>query len=158
MRKYNEGYALPFAVVVMLVLCLVAVSILTFSLQNLQNQQNSIERMQDKYEAQGEVEKKIANVESIGSTSYSNLQEAKNAIEDILGDGTVSWTGDNYSCSFSQTVQSGFAEISYTIMLNNVIAQDGNGYSIKKPTITYNSYKISYVEATIPIAAGEDTP
>ena len=124
-------------------------------LQNLQNQQASIEHMQDKYEAQGKVEKKIAKVASIDSTSCSSLQDAKNAIEGILGDGTVSWT-DDCSCSFSQTVQSGFAEISYTIMLNNVIAQDGNGYKIQKPTITYTSYKTYYMEAAAPIVTGED--
>lgn len=151
MRKYNEGYALPFVVVVMLVLCLVAVSILTFSLQNLQNQQTSIERMQDKYEAQGDVEKTIANIASISST-YGDLLEAQAAIEHMLGQGKVSWNDDD-SCTFSASVRRGSVEISYTVILNNVIAKVSNDYKIQKPTISYTNYKVSYVEAT-----GEDAP
>lgn len=152
MRKYNEGYALPFVVVVMLVLCLVAVSILTFSLQNLQNQQTSIERMQDKYEAQGDVEKKIANLASISSTDYVDLPQATAEIESILGQEMVTWN-NSYSCTFSDSVRRGSVEISYTVILNNIIVQDGNGYRIQKPTISYTNYKVSYVEAT-----GEDAP
>ena len=152
MRKYNEGYALPFVVVVMLVLCLVAVSILTFSLQNLQNQQTSIERMQDKYEAQGEVEKKIANVASLNSsTPYDGPSQAQAAIEDMLGQ-EVYWI-NNDSCTFSASVRRGSVEISYTVILNNVIAKVSNDYKIQKPTISYTNYKVSYVEAT-----GEDAP
>lgn len=63
MDKHNDGYALPFVLVVMVIICLVGVSILSASLNNLQNQQASIERMQAQYEVVGEIEKKMAQVE-----------------------------------------------------------------------------------------------
>ena len=75
MDKHNDGYALPFVLVVMVIICLVGVSILSASLNNLQNQQASIERMQDQYEAVAEIEKKMAQVEINKCVS-----------EDILGD------------------------------------------------------------------------
>lgn len=157
MRKYNEGYALPFVVVVMLVLCLAVVSILTFSLQNLQNQKASIDHMQDKYEAQGEVEKTIANVASISSVRYDDLSAAKAEIERLLDQEIVSWNNSD-SCTFHGSVRRGSVEISYAIILDNIIVQDGDGFRIQKPKISYTNYKISYVEATASIATGEDAP
>lgn len=62
--KRNDGYALPFVLVVMVVVCLIAVSVMSFSLRCLQSQQASIESMVAKYEALGEVEKVIALLES----------------------------------------------------------------------------------------------
>ena len=63
MKKNNEGYALVLVLVVITVLCLVALAMTAASLKNLHNQQKSIERMQAKYDAQGEIEKVIAGFE-----------------------------------------------------------------------------------------------
>ena len=60
MKKHNEGYALVLVLVVITVLSLVAMAMTAASLKNLQNQQKSIERMEAKYAAQGEIEKAIA--------------------------------------------------------------------------------------------------
>ena len=60
MKKYNEGYALPFVLVVSVVMCIIATTVMTFSLNNLQSQQNTIERMQAKYDASSLVEKIVA--------------------------------------------------------------------------------------------------
>lgn len=60
----NDGYALPFVLVVMVVVCLIAVSVMSFSLRCLQSQQASIESMAAKYEALGEIEKTIAQIEN----------------------------------------------------------------------------------------------
>ena len=57
MKKYNEGYALPFVLVVLVVMCIIAVGIMDFSLRNLQSQKATIQRMEAKYEAAGEIEK-----------------------------------------------------------------------------------------------------
>jgi Na+-transporting NADH:ubiquinone oxidoreductase subunit NqrC len=59
-KKYNEGYALPFVLVVSVVMCIIATTVMTFSLDNLQSQQNTIERMQAKYEAAAQIEKVVA--------------------------------------------------------------------------------------------------
>ena len=63
MKKHNEGYALVLVLVVITVLCLVAMAMTAASLKNLQNQQKSIERMEVKYAAQGEIEKAVSILE-----------------------------------------------------------------------------------------------
>ena len=70
MMKNNEGYALPFVLIVMVIICLVGISIMSSSLNNLQNQKASIERMQDQYEAAGKVERLSANINSVIENSY----------------------------------------------------------------------------------------
>jgi len=56
MKKHDEGYALPFVLVVLVVLCIIAVAIMDTSLRNLEAQQSTIQRMQSKYEAAGRIE------------------------------------------------------------------------------------------------------
>ena len=63
MKKHDEGYALVLVLVVMLVLCLVATSVLTIALNNLKKQETSVARMKAKYEAQGKIEKIYANLQ-----------------------------------------------------------------------------------------------
>ena len=65
MKKHNEGYTLPLVLVVMIVLSLVALGVMSVSLHNLQAQKVSIERMESKYAAQGELEKAIANLSKV---------------------------------------------------------------------------------------------
>ena len=60
MKKHDEGYVLAYVTVVLLVFCLVATTILTGALQNLQNQQNAIAKMQDQYAAEGMIEQIVA--------------------------------------------------------------------------------------------------
>ena len=64
MKKYNEGYALPFVLVVSVVMCIIATTVMTFALNNLQSQQRSIDRMQAKYAASNLVEKIVAATQS----------------------------------------------------------------------------------------------
>ena len=45
MKKYNEGYALPFVLVVMIVLSIIAVSVMDFSLRNLQSESKTVQKM-----------------------------------------------------------------------------------------------------------------
>ena len=167
MRKYDEGYALPFAVVVMLVLCLVAVSILTVSLHNLQNQQASIERMQDKYEAQGKVEALIAQYETvivqIANPYNGSLDDAKKKVVEELGINVVKWTenGGKYSCETQLTVRGGpnnTVEIVCMIVLNDVIVSQDSALKIQKPTITYESYTITYLDTPASAETTEVTP
>ena len=62
MRKNNDGYVLPFVLVVMIVLCIMSASLMTAAFRNLQMQQKFTDRMVDKYEAQGEIEKIVAQL------------------------------------------------------------------------------------------------
>lgn len=62
MKKHNGGYALPLVLVVMAVLCLIATAVLTNARQGLSSQRASIQRMQDKYAAQGAIEQVVAQI------------------------------------------------------------------------------------------------
>lgn len=73
MKKHNEGYTLPLVMVVMVILCLVAVSIMSVALRNLKAQQASVQRMQDQYVAAGMIEKVVAQLESIGESEHGSL-------------------------------------------------------------------------------------
>lgn len=80
MKKHNEGYALVLVLVVLTVLGLVAAFILSFSLKNLQNQQASVEQMQDRYAAEGEIEKVIAQLEDLIRAPSGEFVELKNTV------------------------------------------------------------------------------
>lgn len=79
MKKHNEGYTLPLVMVVMVILCLVAVSIMSVALRNLKAQQASVQRMQDQYVAAGMIEKVVAQLESIEAGQMSLLDIYTNA-------------------------------------------------------------------------------
>ena len=106
MRKHDEGYALVFVLVVVVVLSVIAIALMTGALKNLQAQSSSIERMEDKYVAEGMIEVVVTtlNVElskynpgftvlssesiaecrsEIASAVDDYLQRAKNKIPDL---------------------------------------------------------------------------
>ena len=65
MRKRNEeGFALVYVAIVIVVLCTIATAIMSYTLRNLQAQEAMVRRMQDKYEAMGEIERVVAELES----------------------------------------------------------------------------------------------
>ena len=70
MKRHNEGYALPFVLVVLVVMCIIAVGIMDFSLRNLQSQKATIQRIEAKYEAAGKIEEIVAAIEN-GEKVYS---------------------------------------------------------------------------------------
>ena len=86
MKKYNEGYALPFVLVVSVVMCIIATTVMTFSLNNLQSQQKTIERMQAKYDASSLVEEIFAATKVTNSVVIELDGERDNV---TIGDTTV---------------------------------------------------------------------
>ena len=72
MKKHNEGYALVLVLVVLVVLSLVSVALMSVGLRNLKNQKAVGERMQDKYAAQGEIEKLTAALALTGTHGRTN--------------------------------------------------------------------------------------
>lgn len=62
MKKNNEGYVLAMVMVVIAVLAVVASTMLSVGLRNVQTQQIAVDRMQAKYEAEGEIQKVIAEL------------------------------------------------------------------------------------------------
>ena len=63
MKKHDEGYVMLLVVVVILVLSIVSASLMSMTVANLKNQRNSVNRMKEKYSAQGELEKEIAKIQ-----------------------------------------------------------------------------------------------
>jgi type II secretory pathway pseudopilin PulG len=63
-KKHDEGYALVFVLVVVLVLSGIAIALMTGALRNLQAQNAAIERMQDKYVAEGMIEVAMITVKT----------------------------------------------------------------------------------------------
>lgn len=86
MRKNNEGYALVFVLVVLVVLCIIAVAIMDTSLRNLESQQNTIQRMKEKYVAAGKIEEVCAAAES-NVTSVSFPSDGKSLLFLVESDG-----------------------------------------------------------------------
>lgn len=105
MKKHNEGYVLPFVLVVLVVVCLVAVSLLTASLDNLKRQQASIDRMEAKYAAQGEIEKLVAGlekgIESINLTVTISKPNSEGEPDDEAYDAAVE--ADAIACAEDNT-------------------------------------------------------
>lgn len=61
MKKRNtDGFALIYVVVVIFILCAIALALMSATLRTLQAQEASIRRMEQKYAAQGEIERLVA--------------------------------------------------------------------------------------------------
>ncbi len=61
MRR-NDGYVLVFVLVAVVFLSMVAVSVSTFALRGMQQQQMAVAQMQDRYVAAGKIEQVVADV------------------------------------------------------------------------------------------------
>ena len=63
MKKHDDGYVMVLVLVVILVLSIVSAALMSLGVTNTKSQRASIDRMQDKYSAQGEMEKLVAKLE-----------------------------------------------------------------------------------------------
>lgn len=152
MKKHDEGYALVLVLVVLAVLSLVVASVLSVSLKNLQSQQSSIERMQDKYMAQGEIEKVVADI--AGNTtltlSKSYLTILSNVTDAQIGEGVRC---DGKACYLDLVSEYGTVSITCVIKISGTITENNQGnntklYMISSPEITYESYTVTTVSST----------
>lgn len=64
MKRNDGGYVLVYVVVVIVILCLLVPAACANSLQNLKAQQASIERTRQLYEAEGQIERFVAEVKA----------------------------------------------------------------------------------------------
>lgn len=148
MRKRNEGYALPFVLVVMVVLCAISVAILSGSLRNLKSQQATTERMQDQYAAQGQIERIVATLESRKTVSVDVLKEA--GIDEQNVEIPASLESDATKLSLKVTVIHGTVQIACELELNSSkpITTTNGVYGFDDLTITYVSYEIETVSVS----------
>lgn len=73
MKKHDEGYVLAYVMVIIAILALIAASVHSVALNNLQKQQVEVEKMQAKYAAQGELEQIIARLDELRGKDEFNL-------------------------------------------------------------------------------------
>lgn len=156
MFKRNEGYALSYVLVVLLVLCIIAISVMSAPLRNLQMQQASIARMQDKYAAQGMIEQVVAQLE------HAESELDIFTLKGEAGNPDIGNNNDEDDSTYAITAISDSCVVTAVIKLTPILdepppVQDGTvdpqspddsddsdqpviiGY-----TVTYESYNISY--------------
>ena len=157
MRKNNDGYVLPFVLVVMIVLCIISTSLMTAALMNLRIQQRFTEQMKDKYAAQGEIEKIVAiltrTVIEPENLTPDAISAAFAAWDDEVGvtqEGEEVEDGDidaekPFDITISLEGSSDATTINCQIVLTaQCTSNEGNPpYTIEITDITYQSYEIS---------------
>lgn len=84
-KRNTEGYVLAYLLIVIAVMGVIAATLMTSTVQVMASQQNSIRYMQNKYEAMGEVEKLVAELEK-------TLQDATNDLGTVLFTSSVKET------------------------------------------------------------------
>ena len=118
MKKHDEGYVMLLVVVVILVMSIVSAALMSMTVTNLRNQRNSVDRMKEKYAAQGEMEKLVAQLEAgipeevtveVTSLNLEETQCLKEAIaaglteagleDEEIGELKFSEDGKNFSCT-----------------------------------------------------------
>ena len=131
MRKHNEGYTLVLVMVVLTVLSVLATVILTAADRNLEVHKNGVAYMQAKYQAQGEIEKFLGELESFnGSLELTEVSE---------GNWQLSYDKDE-ELIFITSI-SGEVQIDCTIQIAGKINDLGTITELEG--YTYTSYKIS---------------
>lgn len=104
-KRNEEGYVLVYVMVVIFVLCSIAIAIMSYTLNTLQAQEAMVRRMKDKYEAMGEIERVVAeldiySVPELTDSKYKYSTEsdcAEDAIEYLLN------YIDDFNYSFAST-------------------------------------------------------
>lgn len=174
-KKHDEGYALVFVLVVMVVLSLIAISLMTAALKNLQNQKATVAQMEAKYEAQGEVEREVAQIEALIAAYASNdakkehneyVYSTQNELESLLSQYTLAWaTDESRSCTLKLTASSESengqtVQVAATIELVDVVGEetkDGSTFHVVvKPTaVKYVAYTVDYLSPSEPEEGGD---
>lgn len=161
MKKRDEGYVLAFVLVVIVVLCLVAVSMMSIALQNVRAQTASIERMQDKYIAMARIEKLNAKL-GVGVKNSVTALDTEDALRKLLGE-TGIWVevtdksgsgGDGEFTAFSAkvTVTSTYADtqIDCAYTWKGTIEKNDDLYSITTTQWDCTSYGLTVADPTEP--------
>lgn len=144
MKKHDEGYALPLVIIVMLILCLVALSVMSVALMNLQNQQASIDRMQQQYTAQGKIENLLGILESLdpdGDTPRTITLE-----ELCHKSGTAYQVSEcsGATCRVRFTASDGGVTVACVLdITSKANIQSGASYTLDRPSYEYVSYDAS---------------
>lgn len=172
MMKRNDGYALSYVLVVLLVLAAIALAVMTLSLNAVKRQQASIDQMKDKYVAQGYVEQFVAQLEHADDNNLSNVlakysPDNPNADPNVhyekhVNEDSVTYTVVAVSLNTKVTAEISLDEVYETINLNPIAPTEGNDSDDTNPappseeeqtvvtghTVTYLSYKTEILPDT----------
>ncbi len=158
MKKHDEGYVLSLVLVVILVLCLVASAILAGALSNIKAQYGQIERMQDKYDAQGKLEILVSQLETEAIWVGKEYKEESIAqvIDDLCSAQTdiqrYSTTEEsdpekavfaqlNHTYTFTVTAQAGDTQVSARLELTLTVS-DSTISSCKAKYVAYKTGEV----------------
>lgn len=171
MRKHNEGYSLVLVLVVMVVLSLIAVALMSFSLNNLKAQKAYTDRMQAQYAAQGEVEvllAKLDNAFAIKKTLVGKtVDEAKLEVEETfraavgphIAIDEIRWievSGD-YDCivRFTATESTEQAVVKGSVSIHGILVLEDDSIHIESTDISYGQYEILNLQSAPEGDSGE---
>lgn len=174
LRTDTGGYALIYVLIVVLVLCVVAVSVCTAALKNYQAQEESVRQTRQLYQAEGEIEKFVALAEEVSSLrdseEFDSEDEAKGAAKaayetylNSLVSGSLtldSGDSDNSSCEFTLTYKNDTVcietkismALTYKVETTTKPLPDGTSETtytakVSKASHNYNTYTITHLTA-----------
>lgn len=168
MKKHDEGYVLAYVMVVVAVMAAISASVSAIAVRNIQTQQNAVQRMQDKYEAEGEIEKIVAELNSVSISETDNktsVNDAKTAFDEKLTEVcnrynsetaklpqsvVTSLNGSKLTCTFNVESVNDSITVKTEITLESEIKQEKDVYVVEKPALTYLSYEADATETTEP--------
>lgn len=156
MKKHDEGYVLAFVMVVITVLCLIAVLLMPLSLRNLEAQNDSIRRMQDKYAAQGVIETVVAKMDS--DIEIGDLDDLETVLKSYLGaddefnlyspDGIDE--DESFTAKVMITAKRGSARVEATLIWYADVTEAGGNYQITPNLLQYEAYQVSSIREVGP--------
>lgn len=170
MKKREEGYVLLYVVIVITLLSVLAMTICTISLRNLQSQQASLERTRQLYAAEGKIERFVANVQGSGVaqppsedpySGFSSLVDALGSDPSLELGNLPEW--ESGSGVLTVTAVEGTTSVSAELLFRltvTEVTEEENGetgepegqpsgkYQITAISVTYLSYTIDSVEST----------
>lgn len=163
LRKEKGGYALLYVLVIVMVLVAISMMICTVALRNLQSQQAAVERMANKYAAQGEIEKIKAEIEKLSlsgtgdrSAAISAYKEKlnefreENAIKVDIPADFLSDADDSITISVKSGTTTVTAELNVNLTITTESAQEEQGetsateesYIVTTKSVTFAFYTI----------------
>ena len=169
MKNRNDGgYSLALVLVVMAVLATIAVTLTTVVLRNIDNQSKYTQKMQAQYEAQGKLEKVLAELSQNQiiqlETPNSQATAIKNAIGTACADGVRLQVGEN---PFKIWKRDANGEKDFVVSLSNFNTEFSYDFSLiaksndRDVEVTYNMQlvgKIACSETIVPTGvAGNST-
>ena len=163
MKKHDEGYTLPYVLVILMILYFVVVAVLSSAEATVTAQQKSIAQMKQKYAAQGKIEMLVGQLCDAATFQEKVLMKSdtQDAIEDLcsangieligtpaLEDGVIEFTFKVQPIQGSVIIES---EIKLTCKYSkDEVTDKATGNTTEKITITklYTEY-VSYEIGTV---------